>query len=33
MQCHGFGELAEDETLMVQLGRLAQLEILSDEWV
>ena len=28
---HGFDELVEDETLIVQLGRLAQLEILSDE--
>ena len=27
---HGFGELVEDETLIVQLGGLAQLEILSD---
>ena len=27
---HGFDELVEDETLIVQLGRLAQLEILSD---
>ena len=28
---HGFDELVEDETLIVQLGRLAQLEILSDK--
>ena len=28
---HGFDELVEDETLIVPLGRLAQLEILSDE--
>ena len=27
---HGFDELVEDKTLIVQLGRLAQLEILSD---
>jgi hypothetical protein len=32
MLCHGFDELVEDETLVVQLGRLAQQEILSDEW-
>ena len=31
MLCHGFDELVEDETLIVQLGRLAQLGILSDE--
>ena len=31
MLCHGLYELVEDETLIVQLGRLAQLEILSDE--
>ena len=30
MLCHGFDELVEDETLIVQLDRLAQLEILSD---
>ena len=30
MLCHGFDKLVEDETLIVQFGRLAQLEILSD---
>ena len=29
---HGFDKLIEDETLIVPLGRLAQLEILSDEF-
>ena len=30
---HGFDELVEDVTLIVQVGRLAQLEILSDKLV
>ena len=28
---HGFDELVEDETLIVHLSRLAQVEILSDK--